>query len=241
MKKLTWLTALCAVLVATPVYPQERLGDMYAGAALGMVLYSELKERIRNVEDELHQEEILDFFNLSLSTDDRGYAWSAFAGYHLNDDFAIEVGYLGRDEVNLRSDLKLDLTETIEGFEESLDFKVEDEVKVRIRRWSLYGALVRQVSIDFASVTPFVKIGVRRWDGVIEATVTGKITLANSLVSETENIIDDDNGFGLLLGGGLDVPVNDAASLRVEYLYLPLSEDHGGDEHRAYLGAYYSF
>ena len=232
MKILTWLMAICAILMAASVYPQEHLGDMYAGATLGMVFHSELEKQTQDVEDELRQEGVPDFFNLSLSTDDRGYTWSAFVGYHLNDDFAIEVGYLGRDEVNLR----LDLAGTIEGFEESLDFKVEHKFKVR--RWSLYGALVRQVSIDFASVMPFVKIGVRRWNDDYEGT--GEITLANSRIS-VPAIIDDDNGFGLLLGGGLDVPVNDATSLRVEYLYLPLSDDHGGDEHRAYLGAYYSF
>lgn len=232
MKILTWLTVICALLVAASVYPQERGGDMYAGAALGTVLYSELEKQSQDFEDELRREGVPDFFNLSLSADDRGYTWSAFAGYHLNDDFAIEVGYLGRDEVNLR----IDLAGTIEEFEGSLDFKVEH--KVKIRRWSLYGALVRQVSIDFASVMPFVKIGVRRWND--EFVGMGEITLANSRLPEPA-FIDDDNGFGLLLGGGLDVPVNDAASLRVEYLYLPLSDDYGGDEHRAYLGAYYSF
>ena len=109
--------------------------------------------------------------------------------------------------------------------------------KVKLRRWSLYGALVRQVSLDSSFVMPFVKIGVRRWHDEFEGT--GTITIADNLVSVPFD--DDDNGLGLLLGGGLDVPITNAASFRIEYLYLPLSDDHGGDEHRAHLGAFYSF
>ena len=135
MKILKWLTGVCAVLMATSAYPQDRVGDMYVGAAPGMVLYPELEEHTGKFENELRQEGHNNINNLSLSTDDRAFAWSAFAGYALNDD----------------------------------------------------------------------------------------------------------NGLGLLLGGGLDVPVTDAASFRIEYLYLPLSDDHGGDEHRAHLGAFYSF
>ena len=107
-----------------------------------------------------------------------------------------------------------------------------------MRRWSLYGALVRQVPLDSSFVMPFVKVGVRRWHDEFERT--GTITIANRLVSVPFDD-DDDNGLGLLLGGGLDVPITDAASFRIEYLYLPLNDDHGGDEHRAHLGAYYSF
>ena len=89
-----------------------------------------------------------------------------------------------------------------------------------------------------SSFVPFVKIGLRRWDDEIKNT--GKITIANRTASVPLDF-EGDNGLGLLLGGGLDVPVTDAASLRIEYLYLPLSEDHGGDEHRAHLGAHFAF
>ena len=227
MKILIWLTGVCAVLMATSAYPQDRLGDMYVGAAPGMVLYPELEEQTGNIENELRQEGQTNINNLSLSTDDRAFAWSAFAGYALNDDFALEVGYLGSGEVKQ----SLDLTATFDGLEVSFDGKV------KVRRWSLYGALVRQVSLDSSFVMPFVKIGVRGWHDEFEGTVSASI--ANSLVSMP--VKDDDDGLGLLLGGGLDVPITGTASFRIEYLYLPLSDDHGGDEHRAHLGAYYSF
>ncbi len=229
MKILTCLTGVCAVLMATSAYPQDRVGDIYVGAAPGMVLYPELEEHTGNIENELRQEGLTNIINLSMSTDDRAVAWSAFAGYALNDDFALEVGYLGSGEVNQ----SLDLTVTFDEYEVSFNFNA----KLKVRRWSLYGALVRQVSLDSSLVMPFVKIGVRRWHDEFEGT--GTITIADSLVSMSEK--DDDNGLGLLLGGGLDVPVTDAASFRIEYLYLPLSDDHGGDEHRAHLGAFYSF
>ena len=229
MKILKWLTGVCAVLMATSVYPQDRVGDVYVGAAPGMVLYPELEEHTGNIENELRQEGLTNIINLSMSTDDRAVAWSAFAGYALNDDFALEVGYLGSGEVNQ----SLDLTVTFDEYEVSFNFNA----KLKVRRWSLYGALVRQVSLDSSFVMPFVKIGVRRWHDEFKGT--GTITIANRLVSMSEK--DDDNGLGLLLGGGLDVPITDAASFRIEYLYLPLSDDHGGDEHRAHLGAFYSF
>ena len=227
MKTLTWLTAICAVLVATSVYPQERVGDMYVGASSGMAFYPDLEEQTRKFENELRQEGYTGIDNLSFSTDDRVFAWSAYAGYHLNDDFAIEVGYLGSSEVNQR----LELAGTFDGLEVSFDFKV------KVRRWSLYAALVRQFSMD-SSFVPFVKIGMRRWDDKFKNT--GKITIANRTASVPLDF-EGDNGLGLLLGGGLDVPVTDTASLRIEYLYLPLSEDHGGNEHRAHLGAYFAF
>ena len=228
MKILKCLTGVCAVLMATSAYPQDRVGDMYVGAAPGMVLYPELEEQTGNIENELRQEGHTNINNLSLSTDDRAFAWSAFAGYALNDDFALELGYLGSGEVKQ----SLDLTATFDGLEVSFDGKV------KVRRWSLYGALVRQVPLDSSFVMPFVKIGVRRWHDEFERT--GTITIANRLVSVPFDD-DDDNGLGLLLGGGLDVPITDAASIRIEYLYLPLNDDHGGDEHRAHLGAFYSF
>ena len=228
MKILIWLAGLCAVLMATSAYPQGRVGDMYVGAALGTVFYPELKEDTGNIENELRQEGHNNINNLSLSTDDRAFAWSAFAGYNFNDDFALELGYLGSGEVKQ----SLDLTATFDGLEVSFD------VKQKVRRWSLYGALVRQVPLDSSFVMPFVKVGVRRWHDEFEGT--GTITIANRLVSVPFDD-DDDNGLGLLLGGGLDMPITDAASFRIEYLYLPLNDDHGGDEHRAHLGAYYSF
>ena len=227
MKILKWLTGVCTVLMATSAYPQDRVGNMYVGAAPGMVLYPELEEDTGNIENELRQEGQTNINNLSLSTDDQAFAWSAFAGYALNDDFALEVGYLGSGVVNQ----SLDLRATFDGLEVSVD------VKLKVRRWSLYGALVRQVSLDSSFVKPFVKIGVRRWHDEFEGTVSASI--ANRLVSMP--VKDDDDGLGLLLGGGLDVPITGTASFRIEYLYLPLSDDHGGDEHRAHLGAYYSF
>ena len=226
MKKLTWLTAICAVLVATSAYPQQHMGDMYVGASAGMAFYPDLEELTRNFENELRQEGYTGIENLSSSTDDRVFAWNAFAGYHLNSDFAIEVG-LGSVEVNQ----SLDLTGTIEGLEVSFDYKV------KVRRWSLYGAIVRQFSMD-SSFVPFVKIGVRQWNDSYDGT--GNLTIANRTAAVPAGL-DDDNGLGFLLGGGLDVPLTDAASFRIEYLYLPLSENHGGDEHRVHLGAYYAF
>ena len=130
------------------------MGDVYVGAALGTVWYPELEGDARDFENELRQVGYTDINNLSLSSDDQAFAWSAFAGYTLNDNFAIEVGYLGSGEVSQR----LDLTGMLDGDEVSVD------VKAKVRRWSLYGALVGQVSVDSSFVVPFVKIGARRWD-----------------------------------------------------------------------------
>ena len=71
----------------------------------------------------------------------------------------------------------------------------------------------------------------------MEATTT--VVLANTRypISYSEHA----NGFGLLFGIGADVPMTESASFRIEYLYLPLSDAHGGDGHRAHVGMYYAF
>ena len=183
-----------------------------------------MTEGSQEFEDLLRQAGFTDF-NFSIDDDDKAFAWSVYAGYALNEHFAIEAGYLGSDKVSIG----WDLAGTLHG--EQLRTEVDSE----IRRWSLYGALVGHIPIDY-SVKPFAKIGVRRWSEEYESTST--LTPANYSVSSEG---DHDNGFGLLLGVGADAPITEAVSFRIEYLYLPLGDDHGGNEHRAHVGVYYTF
>ena len=49
MIRLALFAGLCAVLVTTSAYPQNRAGDVYVGAALGMAWYPELEEGVGGV------------------------------------------------------------------------------------------------------------------------------------------------------------------------------------------------
>ena len=87
-------------------------------------------------------------------------------------------------------------------------------------------------------VKPFGKIGVRWWDDEIDATARYRFSDRDMSLSPPS---DHDNGFGLLFGVGAEMPMTESASFRVEYLYLPLGDDHGGDEHRAHAAVRYTF
>ena len=220
-----WLLGACAVLIAIPAHPQQRAGDVYVGAALGMTWYPDLEEDTGAFENELRQAGFADF-NFSTSTDDRAHAWSVYAGYAVNEAFAVEGGFLGSGKVNMG----LDVSGTYDGQRQHLD------ADGRNRRSSLYGALVGRAPAD-SVVKPFGKIGLRRWDDEVEGTVT----FAAGGIRESSPVSEDDHGYGFLLGVGADVALTEAASFRFEYLYLPLGDDHGGDEHRVQLGMHYTF
>ena len=225
MIRLAWFAGLCAVLVTTSAYPQNRAGDVYVGAALGMAWYPELEEGVGDFENELRQEGY-SAVNLSTSSDKRAFAWNLFAGYAVNEVFAIEAGYLGSGKVSM----ELDVSGTLDG--EQQHFSTD----AKASRWSLYGALVGHVPMN-SFVKPFGKIGIRWWDDEIDGTATAEIAGMQFQFSTSER----DNGFDLLFGIGAEVPMTESASFRIEYLYLPLGDDHGGDEHRAHVGMRYRF
>ena len=104
MIRLAWFVGLCAVLVTTSAYPQNRAGNVYVGAALGMTWYPELEEGVGDFENELRREGFTDF-ELSTSSDERAFAWNLFAGYAVSEVFAIEAGYLGSGKVSMGLDL----------------------------------------------------------------------------------------------------------------------------------------
>ena len=225
MIRLALFAGLCAVLVTTSAYPQNRAGDVYVGAALGMAWYPELEEGVGDFENELRRDGYSDF-DLSTSSDERAFAWNLFAGYAVNEVFAVEAGYLGSGNVSMG----LDVSGTLDG--EQLRFGSDAQAT----RWSLYGALVGHASMN-SVVKPFGKIGIRWWDDEIDGTAT--IVLGNTRYPIS--LSEHDNGFGLLFGIGADVPMTESASFRIEYVHLPLGDDHGGDEHRAHVGMYYTF
>ena len=226
MIRLALFAVLCAVLVATSAYAQSRAGDVYVGAALGMAWYPQIEDGVRDLEREL-QEEGPPGLSLTTSSDESAFAWNLFAGYFVNEVLAVEAGYLGSSKVSMQ----IDVSGTLEG--EPLHFSTDAQAK----RWSLYGALVRHVPVN-SFVKPFGKIGVRWWDDEIDATARYRFSDIDMQLSRPS---DHDNGFGLLFGVGAEMPMTESASFRVEYLYLPLGDDHGGDEHRAHAGIYYRF
>lgn len=223
MGRLTWVLGICFLAVVTSAQAQHRAGDVYAGAMLGITWYPQLEEGLEHDIDSAASG--MTDLNFS-ANDDRVFAWSVFAGYALSETVAIEAGYLGNRKVSVTATTAA----TFDGI------RVQSEIDARTSRWSLYGALVGHLPIA-SSVRPFGKIGARRWHDEFR----GAATAVYSGQREAHDLSGDDNGFGLLIGVGADIPVTEAASFRTEYLYLPLDDDHGGDEHRVQIGMHYAF
>lgn len=222
---LKWSAGACALLIAASAHAQQHAGDMYAGVALGTVWNLEVEENSGAIVDDMRAAGVT-VRDFSTGSDDRAFAWSVYAGYAVSEMLALEAGYLGSGKVSMR----IDVSGSFGGEE------FQSDAAARARRSSFYGALVGYLPID-SFFSPFGKIGVRRW----ELEVEGTASFASENTGDAVSLDDRDTGFSLLVGVGADMPMTDSVSLRIEYLYLPLGEDDGGDEHRGELGVRYTF
>ena len=209
-KHWVWLTGLCVALAAPSVFSQHReVGDVYLGAALGYNMAPDAEDEVQKIFDEgIGQEGVA-----SVSVEDGVFGWSAYGGYFLADSLALELGYLG----NADMDVKVRAV----GYE-----IVNSDVSTSV----FYAAAVAYIPMsDGAAVFPFFKGGLFRWESETSYNILG--------VTGTE----DDDGTNLLLGAGVDVPVGDKASIRGEYMMLVLDDDDGGSHHRFQVGVNFAF
>ena len=151
---------------------------------------------------------------VSVSVDDGVLGWSAYGGYFIADALAVEVGYLGN------ADMDIDLVQRFDGVGLKGDWSTS----------AFYGAVVAHLPMsDGAALSPFVKAGLARWEAEIALDVQGV------------NFSVDDDGTDLLFGGGVDVPMNETASIRGEWMMLLLEDDDGGTQHRFQVGLNIAF
>ena len=109
----------------------------------------------------------------------------------------------------------------------SLRFGGGGEIKGDLSSSAFYGAVVAHLPMsDGAAASPFIKAGLARWD--VEVSWKGGDTV-------------DDDGTDLLLGAGVDVPINEDASIRGEWMMLLIEDDDGGSQHRFQVGVNFAF
>ena len=150
---------------------------------------------------------------VSVSVDDGAFGWGAYGGYFFADALAVEAGYLGNAD--------MEISYRFEG--------IGVEVKGDWSMSAFYGAVVAHLPMfDGAAASPFIKAGLARWD--MEIAIKG-----------VENVSFDDNGTDLLLGAGADVPINEDASIRGEWMMLLIEDDNGGTQHRFQVGLNFAF
>ena len=135
-------------------------------------------------------------------TDTSLFAGSIYGGVRLNEVVAIEVGYMK----SANGDIKARNVDT------GVDYGVS----------TLYGAVVAQIPTE-GELTPFVKLGMHRWDlGV--SVESGGVRSSASV-----------DGTDLLFGGGVDFALADSWSIRAEYMYLPYRESGIDDKAHVFL------
>ena len=221
LKHWAWLTGLAAALAATSAYSQHReAGDVYLGAALGYNIAPNLENERQKDADELadENEELLGIdYMTDVSVDDGVFGWGAYGGYFITDSLVLEFGYLDN------ADMEADHIHTVAGVESESD-------RYDISTSVLYSTLVAYIPMsDGAAAFPFVKGGLARWE--MEWSFEGEGG-ARSV---------DSDGNDLLLGAGVDVPVNEDASIRGEWMMLLIGDDNGGTQHRFQVGLNFAF
>ena len=195
--------SLLAVLsTTTTAYAQHEAGNAYVGVAAGYHLAPEISDG----------PEGLNALNASWSAEDGILGWSAYGGYFVVNNLAIEAGWLGSADMDI-------------------ELRVEDEIiDGNYSLSAFYGALVGYVPRPFASMAfPFLKIGLARWESDFSFTVDD-LTIAG-----------EGDGTAPLLGAGVDVLGLGDLSVRGEYVFLWIDDDDGGSQHRFQVGVNFAF
>lgn len=210
LKNLAWMVGLCAALAATSAYSQQRkAGDVYLGAALGYVLAPDAEDEMQAAADQAFGTGAV-----SVSVDDGVFGWNAYGGWFLSDAVAVEVGYLGG------ADTEVTLRQAGGGESATGDLSTT----------AFYGAAVAHLPMsDGASVSPFVKAGMARWESEF------------SLNLPSGRLSSDDDGTDFLVGGGVDVAMNETISVRGEWMMLMFDDEAGGAQHRFQVGLNIAF
>lgn len=155
------------------------------------------------------------------SVDDRMFGWKLYGGVQFRDHFAFELGYLGPTQG---------------------DFTALDDVVIRdvsfgkgmtaeYSFWSVSASLIGSIPTG-GPVTPFLRVGVHRWESELEVYAAGGRRTGGQSI----------DGFDPFLGAGVEWPLSPRWSLRGEWEYYLTDDDRFvADPHLFTAGAKFRF
>lgn len=153
-----------------------------------------------------------DFEDFNLNFEDDDASWSAFAGVQATETFAIEASY--NDFGDFNSSSNFDLTQT--------------DVDAELTGYDVMAVL----TVPVGPLRVFGKGGLVYWDSKAVAQIFPPVGPGFQLREE-------DNGTDLALGGGLELRLGDALSLRGELEWFDIEDTE--EVYFASLGFTYRF
>lgn len=196
------LLVLISLLLSTPSFAQDQEGDTkwYFGAGGGT---TSVDTGVTNLTG-------------AASLDDTSTGWKIFAGYQINKYLGVEAGYADLGEASLTGNNGD--TFVIDGT--TLAFTADGAKVTAEAKTILVEALVMLPLGDMTGnnilgyFTPFVKLGVGFWTLDYSASA-----------SNVSQVTTDDDGTGVVFGGGLNINIIRNLAVRVEYERFSMEED----------------
>ena len=192
MKNILISSAILAVLVSPNAFAEEaKTTGAYAGAELG---YS----KVKNDSQELANELVSEVGGSVIVTQDTGVATGRlFAGYNINENFAVELGYLHTTDINVDA---AGVTGNSVAYTAAADISLKGVD---------YAVLIRP-STSTGLNGLFAKVG----GHYLKASTDISLTTSSSV-----SLSDSFKGGGFLLGLGYQAPISSNIDARATYTY----------------------
>ena len=192
MKKILIATAVISALVSSQAFAEDaKLVGAYAGAELG---YTKVESDAQATANAL----VNAVGGSVIVTQDSGVAIGRlFAGYNINENFAVELGYLQTSDVNLKAAGVAGNSVAYTG-NANLSVSGVD-----------YAVLIRP-SVSTGLNGLFAKIGGHYLEASVDGTLTG---------TSTASFSSSVKGSGFLVGFGYQAAVADNVDVRATYTY----------------------
>ena len=192
MKNILISTAILAVLVSPNAFAEDaKTTGAYAGAELG---YS----KVKNDSQELANGLVSEVGGSVIVTQDTGVATGRlFAGYNINENFAVELGYLHTTDINVDA---AGVTGNSVAYTAAADISLKGVD---------YAVLIRP-STSTGLNGLFAKVG----GHYLKASTDISLTTSSSV-----SLSDSFKGGGFLLGLGYQAPISSNIDARATYTY----------------------
>lgn len=215
MKERLLAVALTAVLMTVPSAYAAKSG-WYVGAGAGQskardlgdlsVTPADLEDIVAELRGEELDEDLLtdmsNSFDASQSLDDKDTGWKVYAGYRVNENFAIEAGYTRLGKFGYQGSFDFYIT--------GYDYEGSASLKGRAKAWTLSALGIVPLGQQFEL---FGKLGLARWD----VKTTANITVNQDGDSYSESTSVSKKGTGLNFGLGAVYKFNANLGIRAEW------------------------